>query len=106
VVLEVDDQFHLDPVRYLDGLAHELTRTGGIILEHTRATSVEERRDHTVAVSTSTGTVRADQVVVATLLPINHIGGYSAGPGRAAATLDQRRSGSVASSERFIAIAR
>nr|WP_238361875.1 FAD-dependent oxidoreductase [Actinopolymorpha pittospori] len=73
-----DDQFHLDPVRYLDGLAHELTRIGGIILEHTRATSVEERRDHTVAVSTSAGTVRADQVVVATLLPINLIGGYFA----------------------------
>ncbi|MGW5366587.1 FAD-dependent oxidoreductase [Actinopolymorpha pittospori] len=73
-----DDQFHLDPVRYLDGLASELTRIGGSIHENTRVTSVEERRDHVVTISTRLGTVRADQAVVATLLPINLIGGYFA----------------------------
>lgn len=73
-----DDQFHFDPVRYLDGLAKELTKGGGSIHENTRVTAVEERRDHTVTVSTLAGTVRADRVVVATLLPINLIGGYFA----------------------------
>ncbi|GAA5035509.1 FAD-dependent oxidoreductase [Actinopolymorpha pittospori] len=73
-----DDQFHLDPVRYLDGLASELTRIGGNIHENTRVTSVEERRDHVVTATTGSGTVRADQAVVATLLPINLIGGYFA----------------------------
>lgn len=87
-------QYHLDPVRYLDGLARALVGAGGAIYEHTRITGIEELRDQTVTLTTEhgsehgtghgtdhetgQGTVRANQVIVATLLPIGTLGGYFA----------------------------
>ncbi|MER7558012.1 FAD-dependent oxidoreductase [Nocardioides sp. NPDC126508] len=73
-----DDQIHFHPGRYLAGLAAAFMAAGGPIFEGTRVTSIDERRDRTVELTTSTGTVVARQVVVATLLPPGLLGGYFA----------------------------
>lgn len=67
--LLLDDQAQLDPVAYLDALAAELDELpSASIHEGTRVTAVGGRGPHRV--ETCGGTVRAEHVVVATLLPI------------------------------------
>ncbi|PDP88587.1 FAD-dependent oxidoreductase [Glycomyces fuscus] len=73
-----DHQLHFHAGRYVAGLANALSAAGARVFEHTRVLEVEEHRDGTVRVSTADATVRANFVVVATLLPINMIGGYFA----------------------------
>ena len=73
-----DDQVHFHPGKYLAGLATAFTAAGGPIFEGTRVTSIDEQRDHTVQLTTSTGNVVAHHVVVATLLPPGLLGGYFA----------------------------
>ncbi len=61
-------QFH--PLHYLAGLAKALEKKRGAIYCGTRALDIEERDDH-VVVSTPTGKITADHVVVATNTPFN-----------------------------------
>jgi glycine/D-amino acid oxidase-like deaminating enzyme/nitrite reductase/ring-hydroxylating ferredoxin subunit len=62
-----DDQAELDPCRYVRGLARLLAEAGGAVFEHTRARQVHECDP--CRVETERGTLLADHVVVATLLP-------------------------------------
>ncbi|MFC7595762.1 FAD-dependent oxidoreductase [Terrabacter sp. GCM10028922] len=73
-----DDQIHLHPGRFLGGLAAAVTAAGGQVLELTRVTAIDEQPDGTVELTTHTAKVRANQVVVATLLPLGVTGGYFA----------------------------
>ncbi len=73
-----DRQLHFHPGRYLAGLATAFSAAGGSIFEQTRVVEIEEQRDRTVHLNTVTGTVRASQVVVASLLPPGVLGGYFA----------------------------
>lgn len=73
-----DDQIHFHPSRYLAGLADAFIAAGGQIFEGTRVTAIDERRDRTVELTTPTGTVVANQVVVASLIPPGLLGGYFA----------------------------
>lgn len=73
-----DDQIHFHPSRYLAGIADAFTAVGGQIFEGTRVTAINEKRDRTVELTTPTGTVAANQVVVASLLPPGLLGGYFA----------------------------
>ncbi|MBM7790212.1 glycine/D-amino acid oxidase-like deaminating enzyme [Tenggerimyces flavus] len=81
-----DGQYHLDPVRYLNELAEAFVSAGGTIYEHSRATSVDELRDQSVNISVERisdrglghSSVRANQAVVTTLLPLGSLGGYFA----------------------------
>lgn len=75
--LRFDDQVELHAVRYLVGLAERFERAGGRIFEHTRATNVEEDSTH-CRVRTEQGSLRAGQVVVATLLPFLDRGAHFA----------------------------
>jgi glycine/D-amino acid oxidase-like deaminating enzyme/nitrite reductase/ring-hydroxylating ferredoxin subunit len=62
-----DDQAEFDPLAYVQGLARLLAQAGGEIFEHTRATQVHESTP--CRVETERGTLTADDVVVATLMP-------------------------------------
>lgn len=75
--LVLDDQIELHPRKYLLGLAGLFERAGGEIFEGTRAIDVEEGGSGCV-VRTERGELRADQVVVATLLPFLNRGGHFA----------------------------
>lgn len=75
--LRFDDQAHIHPGRYVTALARAVVARGGQVFEHTRAVGVTERSTHAV-VRTTAGTVRAEQVVLATLLPIVDLGGFFA----------------------------
>ncbi len=75
--LRFDDQAHFHARRYCLGLAERLAAGGGQIFEQSRALAIEESGDN-VVVRTSNGTVVADQVVIATLLPILDRGGFFA----------------------------
>jgi glycine/D-amino acid oxidase-like deaminating enzyme/nitrite reductase/ring-hydroxylating ferredoxin subunit len=72
-----DDQLHFHAGRYLAGLARGLVDAGGELFEHTRVMEVEEQQDY-AELDTDHATVRAQQVVLATLLPIRYAGGYFA----------------------------
>lgn len=61
-------QFH--PLRYLAGLAKAFEKKRGAIYCGTRALDIQERSDH-VTVTTPTGKITADHVVVATNTPFN-----------------------------------
>jgi glycine/D-amino acid oxidase-like deaminating enzyme/nitrite reductase/ring-hydroxylating ferredoxin subunit len=74
--VQLDDQLQLHPVRYVQGLAAGVDGGGSRIFERTRATGVDE--GSACAVETTGGTVRADQVVVATHYPIFDRGLYFA----------------------------
>jgi glycine/D-amino acid oxidase-like deaminating enzyme len=65
--VSLDGQLEIHPRRYLLGLARALTEAGGRIFERTTATGVSERGGP--AVHVEGGVVRADDVVVATLMP-------------------------------------
>ena len=72
-----DDQLHLDAYRYCTALASSIISGGGGVHEHTRATRVREGSDD-VVVETDRGIVRANHVVIATLLPFVDSGGFFA----------------------------
>jgi glycine/D-amino acid oxidase-like deaminating enzyme/nitrite reductase/ring-hydroxylating ferredoxin subunit len=72
-----DDQLHFHAGRYLAGLARGLVEAGGELFERTRVLDVDEQKDF-AALTTERATVRAQQVVLATLLPIRYAGGYFA----------------------------
>ena len=71
-----DDQAEFDPRAYVLGLARLLEEAGGTIYEHTRAKQVHEGEP--CRVETDRGTVIADDVVVATLMPFLDRGGFFA----------------------------
>ena len=66
--LEFPDQAQFNPTRYLIGLANSLHARGGRIHQHTRATSFE--RQGRWRVGFDGGTVEADQVILATHMPV------------------------------------
>lgn len=74
--MRFDDQVELHPRRYLLGLAARIEEAGGEIFENTRATHVDE--GDPCVVHTERGPVRADHVVVATLMPFLDRGGHFA----------------------------
>ncbi|WP_246195796.1 FAD-dependent oxidoreductase [Halopolyspora algeriensis] len=74
--LRLDDQIEFHPVRYALGLARAVHGDGSQVCEHTRALNVLEGSP--CRVRTSSGTVTADQVVVATHYPILDRGLYFA----------------------------
>jgi glycine/D-amino acid oxidase-like deaminating enzyme/nitrite reductase/ring-hydroxylating ferredoxin subunit len=65
--LRVDEQAQFHPIKYLAGLAARIPGDGSHVFEQTRATAVEGEK--TATVETSSGRVRAKDVVVATQLP-------------------------------------
>jgi glycine/D-amino acid oxidase-like deaminating enzyme len=69
-------QLQLDPMELLDALAVEVRRHGAQIVEHVRVTKV--RDSGPVKVTTTGGDVTADEVVVATNMPILDRGGFFA----------------------------
>jgi glycine/D-amino acid oxidase-like deaminating enzyme/nitrite reductase/ring-hydroxylating ferredoxin subunit len=71
-----DDQGEFDPYAYVHGLARLLTEAGGTVFEHTRARQVHE--GEVCRVETERGSLHADHVVVATLMPFLDRGGYFA----------------------------
>jgi glycine/D-amino acid oxidase-like deaminating enzyme/nitrite reductase/ring-hydroxylating ferredoxin subunit len=77
LALRFDNQAHFHPVRYCAALARAIVAGGGTIFEHTRAVALDEEQ-HQVVVRTPNGNVRADQAVVATLLPFLDRGGFFA----------------------------
>lgn len=72
VRFDAQAQFH--PVKYLDALARELAGHGGRIFEATRVLDVE--RGTPLKAVSAEGSVRADDIVVATNLPFLDRGGY------------------------------
>jgi glycine/D-amino acid oxidase-like deaminating enzyme/nitrite reductase/ring-hydroxylating ferredoxin subunit len=75
--VRLDHQLHFHPQRYLHGLAREIERLGGRIHPRTPVLGVHDTVDG-VEVRTPAATVRATDVVVATLLPFVDIGGFFA----------------------------
>ncbi|MFF4596333.1 FAD-dependent oxidoreductase [Amycolatopsis sp. NPDC001319] len=73
--VRVAGQAHFHPRRWLLGLAAEVERAGGTVLEHTRALGLDLRGR---VVRTSEGDVEADEVVVATHYPVFDRGLYFA----------------------------
>ena len=74
--MRFDDQIELHAYKYVSGLADRFVESGGEIFEHTRATHVDE--SNPCVVHTEAGQVRANQVVVATLMPFLDRGGFFA----------------------------
>ena len=72
-----DGQAHLHPRRYCLALARAVEGDGSIVVEGTAALDVSEEGEGAV-VTTSGGDIRADQVVLATLLPFLDRGGFFA----------------------------
>jgi glycine/D-amino acid oxidase-like deaminating enzyme/nitrite reductase/ring-hydroxylating ferredoxin subunit len=71
-----DDQAEFDPRAYVLGLTRLLVEAGGAVFEDTRAHQVRE--GDPCRVETERGTLLADHVVVATLLPFLDRGGFFA----------------------------
>jgi glycine/D-amino acid oxidase-like deaminating enzyme/nitrite reductase/ring-hydroxylating ferredoxin subunit len=71
-----DDQAEFDPRAYVLGLARLLVEAGGSVFERTRARQVREGEP--CRVETDRGTLIADDVVVATLMPFVDRGGFFA----------------------------
>jgi glycine/D-amino acid oxidase-like deaminating enzyme/nitrite reductase/ring-hydroxylating ferredoxin subunit len=71
-----DDQAEFDPRAYVAGLARLVAEAGGEVFEHTRAHQVHEGEP--CRVETEHGTLTADDVVVATLIPFLDRGGFFA----------------------------
>jgi glycine/D-amino acid oxidase-like deaminating enzyme/nitrite reductase/ring-hydroxylating ferredoxin subunit len=71
-----DDQAEFDPRAYVAGLARVLVDAGGEVFERTRARQVHEGSP--CRVETERGTLLADDVVVATLMPFLDRGGFFA----------------------------
>lgn len=79
-----EDQGLLNPARYCDGLAREISERGGLIFEETSATGLTEDSER-VVVTTPRAELTAGKAVVATLLPFVDRAGFFAKtrPGRA-----------------------
>lgn len=75
--LRFDDQAHFHASRYTAALARTLAERGVQIFEQTRAMGVAEESER-ATVETEHGSVHADQVVIATLLPFLDRGGFFA----------------------------
>ena len=73
----LDDQLCFHPLKYLQGLVAEFAAHGGELREHEPVLALSEREDG-VELTTPTGTLRAGQAVLATLLPFLDIGGFFA----------------------------
>lgn len=73
-----DNQVQFHPARYLAGLATALTARGVRIFENSRVTKVDESEDRARITTASGAVLRADHVVMATLLPLGTTGGYFA----------------------------
>ena len=71
-----DEQAEFDSRAYVLGLTRMLVDAGGSVFEHTRAHQVRERDP--CRVETDRGTLLADHVVVATLMPFLDRGGFFA----------------------------
>ena len=74
--MRFESQAELHARKYLLGLADRLTRAGGEIFENTRAVHVQE--GHGCLLHTEHGEIRAQHVVVATLMPFLDRGGHFA----------------------------
>ncbi|HEX6198352.1 MAG TPA: FAD-dependent oxidoreductase [Jiangellaceae bacterium] len=74
--LRFDNQVEFHAGKYVLGLAERFVAAGGEIFEGTRATHVDESQP--CVVQTDTGRIRANDVVVATLMPFLDRGGYFA----------------------------
>jgi glycine/D-amino acid oxidase-like deaminating enzyme/nitrite reductase/ring-hydroxylating ferredoxin subunit len=66
--VRLDDQIEIHPVRYVQGLARAVDGDGSVVLERTRALSVDE--GNPCRITTDRGQVTADQVVIATHYPV------------------------------------
>ncbi|MFF1820725.1 FAD-dependent oxidoreductase [Kribbella sp. NPDC058245] len=77
-LVRFDDQVQLHPSQYLAGLARAFTQAGGRIFENTRVTALTADGDDITAETEPGAVVRAEQAIVATLLPIGILGGYFA----------------------------
>lgn len=77
VALRFDGQAMFDAGRYCRALAERFVADGGHVFEQSRATDIDETRSG-VTVRTGSGTVVADTVVVATLLPVDDVGAFFA----------------------------
>ncbi|MEZ5205428.1 MAG: FAD-dependent oxidoreductase [Acidimicrobiales bacterium] len=75
--VRIPDQAHLDPQRYVSGLARWLEEQGCPVVAGAAVLDVDEAGGG-VEVELRTGTVRADGCVIATLLPIADRGGFFA----------------------------
>lgn len=65
---QLEQQAEFDPLAYARGLARAFASAGGILLTHTRVTDYREGRH--VEVTTSRGSLRADQLILATHTPL------------------------------------
>jgi len=74
--MRFDNQIEFHARKYVLGLAERLVAAGGQIFEHTRATHVDESQPSVV--HTEHGRIRANHVVVATLMPFLDRGGFFA----------------------------
>lgn len=83
--ISFDDQLLFHPRRYCLGLVDHIMRRGGVVVERTRASAVDDS-DGECAVTTEHGVIRADAVVVATQTPFLDRGGFSLGRSRCART--------------------
>ncbi len=77
LAVRFDDQAHIHAGRYAAALAGAFEAAGGRVVEHTRATGVDENATGAV-VNCRRHRVRAGQVVLATLLPFVDRGGFFA----------------------------
>jgi glycine/D-amino acid oxidase-like deaminating enzyme/nitrite reductase/ring-hydroxylating ferredoxin subunit len=75
--IRLDDQAHFHPRQYCLALAEAIVGAGSAVYEETAATGVVEEGDG-VVVHTNRGEIRAERVVVATLLPFLDRGGFFA----------------------------
>ena len=74
--VRLGDQAQFHPRRYCIGLARAIAESGGHVFEHTRVLDVDEGTPSRV--ETEHGTITADHVVIATLMPFWDRGGYFA----------------------------
>ena len=77
VALRFEDQAHIDVGPYVVGLADLFEAAGGHLFERSRAMSLTETLS-TATVKTAAGTLTADHVVIATLIPFLDRGGFFA----------------------------
>lgn len=66
--LKFDSQAQFDPIKYLQALAQQYLKAGGIILEHTKVDDVES--GHEIHVAKANGTsIKAKSIIYATHMP-------------------------------------
>lgn len=75
--IRIEDQAQFHPRKYCLGLARAVDGGGSNVFERTRALSVDEEGDQ-CTVETDHGTVTAEYVIQATLLPFSDSGGFFA----------------------------